>query len=381
MTHDQNPRCRVIHVCSGDTWAGAEQQVFNLAEAQHRKQPGMVQVLTFNEGVLAERLRAAGVKTSVLNEAVLSTPQLLRSLIRRFRCIGPEVVQTHGYKEHILGAIAARLSGKTTCIRTIHGAPEHRSPGWRGHLTRWLDGYVAQHLQLEWVTVSEDLASQVEQSLGTRPRVIANSVARVLLNEPAQPASTSAVKRIVFVGRITRVKRVDRVLDIARLAMSSGRAYHFDIVGDGPLRAELEPKSPENVSWHGFQQNPAAFISRADVLLLTSDHEGQPTVVLESTAMGRPVVAPNVGGLPELTRDAAVHLVNSQNAEDYLAQIDRALENQTTLTGPSESWLLRHHPDAQAARYERVLTALQPVALRRQSAPSLTSPYHAREAN
>jgi glycosyltransferase involved in cell wall biosynthesis len=81
----------------------------------------------------------------------------------------------------------------------------------------------------------------------------------------------------------------------------------FIVVGDGPLRTELEVLVrrlciEQNVRFLGFRSDPRALIELLDVLVVPSLTEGAPLVVLEAMAAGVPIVASAVGGIPDQIR-------------------------------------------------------------------------------
>ena len=115
---------------------------------------------------------------------------------------------------------------------------------------------------------------------------------------------------LLGVGRLVRQKRFDRFLGVLRLVQEQSVApVRARIVGDGPLRPELEKAAhrlalrPETVEFCGRVVDMLQVYRAADVLLLTSDHEGSPNVVLEAMACGLPVIATGVGDVPELIQD------------------------------------------------------------------------------
>ena len=116
--------------------------------------------------------------------------------------------------------------------------------------------------------------------------------------------------RLLAVGRLVTQKRYDRFLSIlARVRGQVGRQIEAVIVGSGPLRKQLEEQAarlgllPGVVEFKGTVADLAPVYQQADILVLTSDWEGTPNVVLEAMASGLPVVATSVGGVCEIVRD------------------------------------------------------------------------------
>ncbi|MCB1458257.1 MAG: glycosyltransferase family 4 protein, partial [Nitratireductor sp.] len=101
----------------------------------------------------------------------------------------------------------------------------------------------------------------------------------------------------VFAGRLSHEKGPDLFCALASRNRQSGR---FEIHGDGPMRLELEQRYGDMVRFHGFTSDMKAALSQATALILTSRSEGLPMIALEAMAMGVPVIAPALGGLPDL---------------------------------------------------------------------------------
>ncbi|HWA38241.1 MAG TPA: glycosyltransferase [Burkholderiales bacterium] len=123
----------------------------------------------------------------------------------------------------------------------------------------------------------------------------------------APPAGLSSERRLVFVGRLSEHKAPGLLVDAAARLRRDGLAFELVFVGDGELRPELEAAIAREglqdcVRILGFSDEPAVrrWIAGARALVLPSFAEGLPVVLMEALALGRPVVATYIAGIPEL---------------------------------------------------------------------------------
>jgi glycosyltransferase involved in cell wall biosynthesis len=142
--------------------------------------------------------------------------------------------------------------------------------------------------------------------------------------------------RAAFVGRLVAHKQVDRIVE----AIARAPGWHLDVVGDGPERALLRSRAAalgvaERVTFHGGvpHERVARLLAAADALVLASDYEGLPHVVLEALAVGTPVVAPVVGGVGDVVEDGVSGFLVSAPDAGALARAFGAWNDDTTL-GP-----------------------------------------------
>lgn len=116
----------------------------------------------------------------------------------------------------------------------------------------------------------------------------------------AKVPTKNAAFRFVSVGRLSSEKGIDKALTL--LAQLENRDFEYHIVGDGKERKQLAMHAKTlglsaHVTFHGVQKNPFNWIASADLLLLTSEFEGFPNVLLEAGAVGTPCVAYACGGV------------------------------------------------------------------------------------
>ncbi len=131
---------------------------------------------------------------------------------------------------------------------------------------------------------------------------------------------------IVCVARFVAVKNLCLLLDACALLCERGVDFRCVIIGDGPLRAELESKRA-SLKLETIVEMPGAarqdevlkWWQRAAVGVLSSENEGMPVCLMEAAACGVPVVATHVGGVPELVRDGETGLLTPMGDAGALA--------------------------------------------------------------
>jgi N-acetyl-alpha-D-glucosaminyl L-malate synthase BshA len=134
---------------------------------------------------------------------------------------------------------------------------------------------------------------------------------------------------IMHVSNFRAVKRVDVALEVFRRIHRRVHA-RFVLIGDGPLREDVERRASEyglaeHVTFLGEQQDLVAWLSIGDLFLLPSAKESFGLAALEAMACEVPVVASNVGGLPEIIEDGVTGFTCSPDAVDLMADRGIAL--------------------------------------------------------
>jgi len=179
-------------------------------------------------------------------------------------------------------------------------------------------------------TVSEENRRYLDALLDGRGRVqvVPNAVDLSRLPAPAERDPEPGV--VLAVARLVEKKGLDDLIRACARLGRSGVAARLELVGDGPLRSQLEALADVEgvpVSWHGAlpQEQVAAHYRRAAVFALpcvvaaTGDRDGLPTSVLEAMAAGVPVVTTAVNGLAEVVDDGRTGLLVAQRDPEALA--------------------------------------------------------------
>jgi len=142
-------------------------------------------------------------------------------------------------------------------------------------------------------------------------------------------------QHIVHVGGFSFEKNHSGLLRIFQSVLKSKPYVHLHLVGDGPLKAEIEGEVKkmnltQNVSFYGFVNNPLTYIKAADVLVLPSIIEGLPGVLLEAMLCKTPVVAYSVGGISEIVSSQTGNLIEKDDEVGFVKAVLETLENPNT---------------------------------------------------
>jgi glycosyltransferase involved in cell wall biosynthesis len=225
----------------------------------------------------------------------------------------PDIVHTHTSKAGVLGRIASKIfSPRSKIVHTYHG-----------HL---LHGYFSRIATMGLVLTEKSLAriSDVLVAMGSEVKEnllhakigyekqykVALPGVRVKkpspLNLEVNNFRNEHKDKIVFtfVGRLSPIKRCDRIIQLAKSADLRSSNIHFLIIGDGELRGNLESDSQGlPITFVGWQSNPEEWLAISDAAILLSDNEAVPLAMIEAGLAGLPVIATNVGSMADVVID------------------------------------------------------------------------------
>ena len=306
-------KINVCHIISGDLWGGAEAQAFTLIQELNKSSKNRISVITFNDGLLAEKLTKYRVKTFILHEKAHNNLKMIFRMSQIFREEKVNLIHTHGYKETFLSGFAARFSGVKNIVRTHHGKGIIEGK-FRHRLIEKINAYLFCD---KLISVSEDLKkSLIAKKLGDCSiEVIHNGIQ---LDEVRSGKPICEVKKeldipceafcIGTLGRMVKVKGHRFFIEGAQRVIAKNPNIYFIIAGDGPLMGEaynyIERSGiGRNVKLVGFRNDPYDVINSFDIFALTSLHEGIPMVLLEAMCLRKPVISTNVGGIPEIIKN------------------------------------------------------------------------------
>jgi glycosyltransferase involved in cell wall biosynthesis len=304
---------KVVHVSQPST-AGVAVVALELAVAQ-RNRGWSVTVVCPPSGRLAERARELGVDVRGWPATRSPGPRVLAETVRLGRILtelAPDVIHLHSSKAGLAGRLALRGRRPTVfqphlwSFETARGPVRRAAAAWERFASRWTDLVVC---------VSDDeLAAGQDAGVTADAEVVCNGVDTAKFT----PGDRAAARRrlglperapiAVCLGRFAELKGQDQLLSAWPDVLRRLPDAKLVLAGDGPMRPvwrDRHPVAPHaSVRWAGHTDDPAAFYTAADVVVLPSRAEGMALVPLEAMACARPVVAFDVGGMRQSIADA-----------------------------------------------------------------------------
>mgnify|MGYP002640838541 CR=1 FL=1 len=275
-----------------------------------------------------------------LGRAIRSTGDLRAfvRLVRAIREFEPDVVHTHTAKAGVLGRLAARVSGrKVSVVHTYHGHLLHGYfKPWKTrllvHVERGLARITSQIVTVG-MQVRRDLLNagigRDEQYVvirsGVRIKQPPDSfVARQQLGLPQR------VTTVALIGRLTKVKRPDRFIEVAANLVADNTEVFFVVAGGGEDEAEIMDAAVAlqlPMTFLGWRSDIETVLAASDVIVLTSDNEGTPLSLIQAALVGIPAVATDVGSVSEVVVDGVTGLLCPPSSESIAEKLSMLIQD------------------------------------------------------
>jgi glycosyltransferase involved in cell wall biosynthesis len=335
----ENRQVRILQIVQKPQRRGAEIFAYQLSQAL-REQGQVVQTVYLYPHTRGKSLPLhqndvvlGGQETHFLEKLMGIHPKLLQKLTGTIRQFRPDVIQVNGGRAVKYGAFAKRFSRNRKWVLIYKNID---NPNYWIRDKRHLLFYRTLVMpQLDGVVgVSEETLNKVRTLYNLKvPSVYipnGRDLSQLRVSEPQavireQLGTAPDVSVVLFMGSLTTQKRPDRFLRVVRTVRGKLSNVEAWLLGDGPLRENLMDLVnalgiQDIVRFWGYQEQVAPYIIASDLLLLTSDSEGTPGVVLETAFLGRPAVATDVGGTSGCILDRKTGILVDSEDEAALAQ-------------------------------------------------------------
>ncbi len=338
---------KILYIITKSNFGGAQRYVFELATSLPKDQYD-VTVAFGGNGLLKQKLEKNGIRTHTIQsferdvhiKKEWSSLFEIHALIKELR---PDIVHLNSSKAGGAGAFIARLARVSKIVYTAHGWPFHERKNIVWKSTVWVLSYITAILSHTIILVSlYDRKNMYMPFVSKKCTVIKTALPRIDF------LSRDASREILFTDDVSVKHESDFWLaTIAELtpnknifsAITAVAEYNkknpskrifYTIIGDGEQRSEFQEYLMkhglnEDIHLAGYVPDARTYLQAFDAFLLPSYKEGMPYAILEAGSAGLPVIASNVGGIPEIiTHEENGLLVDparEKSIEEALTQI------------------------------------------------------------
>ncbi len=327
-------------------------------------------------GRFYDELSAQGISTRFLE--VRSRFDLL-GIRRAVSAVGmwPDIVVSQGLDAQIVGCLVARNTG-THHVTIHHKQPELRLAAHRRLLTRLVARRIDRAVAVNSTQIPDLLAHGF---LSDRIEVIANGVPEPPTTRPASDVRsdlslTESDFVALLVATLRPEKRAPIFVDAVVAANRRAQRIRGLVVGQGPDLENVRARASgsEVVTVLGERSDVADLMAASNVVCLTSAAEALPMVILEAMALGKPVIATDVGGVSQAVTDGETGILTPvDQGERLLRALCDLADDPTTASAMGKAarsrYDQRYSLELMADNYAALLTGLLARSSKRSARP------------
>ena len=258
-------------------------------------------------------------------------------LIKEIRKFKPDVIHTHTAKAGVLGRLAGLIARpQAKRVHTFHGHLLHGyfSSG-KTRLVITLEkvlGFITYRFVAIGNVVKNDL---VRAGIAPEPKFEVIYPGLQELDRYPQTQAQSALgldpskKHVVFVGRLTSIKRPERLIDLARFLKVKYPDSWLLIAGAGELLESLSAQAEKEVlpvTFLGWRKDIGAILSASDIAVLCSDNEGIPLTLIQASQASLPIVSTDVGSVSDIVISGTTGLLTAVSSEGLIQGVATLLD-------------------------------------------------------
>ncbi len=378
MTTPQPSKKKVLYVITKSNWGGAQRYVYDLATTLNKTQFEPVVALG-GEGVLFEMLTNAGIQVIPLqqmqNKLSFTQARLAAAELRSvIKTVQPDILHLNSSTAGLVGALVGYTTQVPQVFFTAHGwAFNEDRPYWQRLVLKSFH-YATVMLTDRTIAVSRAIVHQMNWPLAQHKMKVINPGRTIGVTYEREAARDALVhfcpallpfrhdRWIVCLAELHPIKRHLVLMNAFRQLPETDQPTRLIIIGEGAERATIETYIATHhletkVVLTGSITEAARFLKAFDLFVLASKSESYGYVLQEAGLVGVPVIATNVGGIPDIITDGITGLLvppddtaalrtalvtllqNPTLADSYRDALERAMHERTVqkMTAQTES--------------------------------------------
>jgi glycosyltransferase involved in cell wall biosynthesis len=282
-----------------------------------------------------EAIRIPGLGRSISIGKDLKAFFLLLREIRRFK---PDVVHTHTAKAGVLGRVATFLARPTAKrIHTFHGHLLHGYFDSRKVKILILVEKILGLITFKFVVIGNVVKNDLVTAgiaKNSKFEVIYPGLQNLVVYPKLEARKTLGLEPekiyVTYVGRLTQIKRPDRLIDLGRSLKVDHPKTQIIVAGAGELLEELTAQSESEslpIKFLGWRNDIDLILSASDIAVLCSDNEGIPLTLIQASQAGLPIVSTNVGSVSDIVIDEVTGLLTEASANGLFEGVSKLLND------------------------------------------------------
>lgn len=338
----KNTKIKILYIITKSNFGGAQRYVYDIVKNITKNNYEAIVALG-GRGTLKDKLEKDGIKTiSILNLKrninIFSEIKVFFNLLKILKEERPDIAHLNSSKIGGLGALACRLVGIKKIIFTAHGwaYKEDRSIISK-KIIKFLS-WITIILSHKTIVVSKDDYKNAPKLFVKRKIImIHNGVSEIdfekkdiakdkILKKISSIKNQDEIKKTIWVGTISELhnnKGLSFIIHAINNLIKNGYNISFFIIGEGEEKSNLEQlikkhRLENNVFLLGFVDDASKLLKAFDIFTLTSTKEGLPYTLLEAGLANLPIVASEIGGIPEIIENKKSGLLIPSKKTDYI---------------------------------------------------------------
>lgn len=349
-----------IFICiTKSNWGGAQKYVFDIARELSKNKDIKISVLLGGNGELNKRLLEININTIILENSqrdfgIIKDINFFFELFKIFKKEKPDVIHLNSSKMGFVGGLAGRVSGIKKIIFTSHGWVFNEDRNFIQKRIIWILHILTIFLSHKTIAVSDIIKKQIGKNFNKKIIVIKNGItdinfieknnAREILSIKILQKNPNVVEKLtsnpMWLGTISELHKNKGLEYIIEAISKIKENIIFIIIGEGEERRKLEELSiklgsSNKIFLIGKIENASFYLKALDIFTLTSITEALPYVLLEAGKAKLPVIASNIGGIPEIIENNVSGILtavkNSEEIKDSILKLIKDEKNKNLL--------------------------------------------------
>lgn len=324
-------KMKVMQVIPEFSIGGAEIMCENLTIALKQKGVDVIVVSLYNyHSSITDRLEDNNIQVIYLNKKKGLDIDLVFKLVKIFKDEKPDVIHTHLYSLKY-AFLAAKFSRIKVLVHTLHNVAKKESRSFNRKINKVLFKYCNVVPVALSNNVKETILEEYDLSNDVIP-VVYNGIDLSKCKKKKIFDLNNPIK-IIHVGRFSKQKNHNWIIKEFYTFHKIFEKSELILVGEGELQNSIKKLVEEmnlknNVSFLGAREDIYYLLNDADIFILPSLYEGIPMTIIEAMGTGMPIVATNVGGVPDMIEDKQNGILIQNKDGELVKALIELVENE-----------------------------------------------------